>query len=82
MENECSLGVLHQRRKEIGLENADSVLQNGSHAFETHAGINRGLRERIQLAVGVAIELHEDEVPDFDVAAAIAGEFAIGVTFV
>jgi hypothetical protein len=25
--------------------------------------------------------LHEDEVPDFDVAAAIAGKFAIGVAF-
>jgi hypothetical protein len=32
--------------------------------------------------VADAIELHEDEVPDFDVAAAIAAEFAIGVALV
>ncbi len=31
------------------------------------------------LPLGVAIELHEDEIPDFDVAAAVAGKFAVGV---
>src|SRR4029077_19995117 len=30
----------------------------------------------------VAVELHEDQIPDFDVAAAIAGELAVGVSFV
>src|SRR5262249_37431915 len=28
-----------------------------------------------------AIELHENEIPDFDVTAALAGEFAVGVAF-
>ncbi len=41
-------------------------------------GFGRGLR----LAAGVAIELHEDQIPDFDVAAAIAGELAIGVALI
>src|SRR5258708_2552783 len=31
------------------------------------------------LAGPKAVELHEDEIPDFNVAAAVAGEFAIGV---
>ncbi len=36
-------------------------------------GFGRGL----SVPLASAVELHEDEVPDFDVAAAVAGEFAI-----
>ena len=95
-------------------------MEDGGDAFKAHAGVNAGLRQRIEPR-GVApkpgrvhrthrswsgrnrevpssvpflsdivvsrqpaswrkaVELHEDEIPDFDVAAAIAGEFAIGV---
>src|SRR5205807_9545485 len=39
-------------------------------ALETHAGIDRGLGQRIHVALLVAVVLHEDEVPDLDVAIA------------
>src|SRR5690606_18458692 len=37
----------------------------------THAGVHTGFGQRCQLAVGIAIELHEHQVPDFDVAIAV-----------
>src|SRR5690606_11928879 len=40
-------------------------------ALQPHAGIHAGRRQRMQLAVGGAIELHEDVVPDLDVAVAV-----------
>ena len=40
-------------------------------------GFGRGL----SVPARVAIELHEDEIPDFDVASAIAGKFAVGMAF-
>ena len=45
-------------------------LQNGRDAFEAHAGVDRRPRQRSQLAVQIAVELHEDEIPDFDETAA------------
>src|SRR5688572_6548936 len=47
------------------------ALHHGSGALEAHAGVDRGLRKRSQLAVGRALELHEHEVPDLDVAVAL-----------
>ena len=47
------------------------MLQYGGDALQPHAGIDRGLGQRMQRAFVVAIELHEHEVPDFDVAVAI-----------
>ena len=41
-----------------------------------------GLGSGFKRAGGVAIELHEDQIPDFDVTAALAGELAIGVALV
>ncbi len=41
-------------------------------------GLGRGL----SVPVDIAIELHEDEIPDFHVAAALAAELAIGVALV
>src|SRR5215472_11748806 len=70
---------VNQWHEEIGLEDADLVLQHCSHAFETHARIDRLLRQRIQLAARIPVELHEDKIPNLDVAAAIAGKLAIRV---
>src|SRR5690606_4998430 len=42
-----------------------------SDALEAHAGIDGRLRQRRQHALLVAVELHEDEVPDLDVAVAV-----------
>ncbi len=54
-----------------------TCFKDGGGAFEAHAGVHRRLRQGIEVAGSVAIELHEDEVPDFDVAAAVAGKRAV-----
>ena len=41
-----------------------------------------GLGSGLSLPLDVAVELHEDEVPDFDVAAAVAGEGTVGVSLI
>ena len=47
------------------------MLQDRSNALQTHAGIHARCRQRLQRAVGLAVELHEHVVPDLDVAVAI-----------
>ena len=71
-----------QRSKQICVEVADFVFEDGGHAFEAHAGVDGRLRQGIELAASVAVELHEDEVPDFDIASAVAGKSAIGVALI
>ena len=72
--------VLRVRRLRRGLdqlhEQVDVVvrvhaLHDGGHALEAHAGVHRWLGERGHRAVGRALELHEDEIPDLDVAVAV-----------
>src|SRR5262245_28553262 len=72
-------GALQQRNKEIGVVVGDDALQDGGGAFKAHAGVHAGLGQRGQDAAGVAVELHKNKVPDFDVAAAVARKFAMGV---
>jgi hypothetical protein len=47
------------------------MLQHRRDALEAHPGIDRGLGQRMHDAVLVAVELHEDVVPDLDVAVAV-----------
>ena len=47
------------------------ALHHGRDTLETHARIHGRLRQRRQRAVGRAVELHEHEVPDLDVAIAV-----------
>ena len=47
------------------------ALQHGSNAFQAHAGIDTGTRQARHVAGGIALELHEHQVPDFDVAVAV-----------
>ena len=61
---------------------ADFALQDGGKAFEARAGVDRRFWQRRDGSRGITVELHEDEVPDFDVAAAIAAEFAVGVALI
>src|SRR5580704_9451915 len=75
-------GLAHYWLKQIGVEVADFAFEDGGHAFQTQAGIDGRLRQGIEFAGCVAIELHEDQVPDFDVAAALATEFAVGMALV
>src|SRR5881398_32581 len=74
--------MIDQRHEEVGVVVRDDALQDGGDTFEAHARVDAGLRQGSELTARVAVELHEDEVPDFDVAAAIAREFAIGVALI
>src|SRR5262249_50224601 len=59
-------GMLDDRADEVSLVVGDLALQDGGDALQAHAGIDRRPRKSSQLAAGVAIVLHEDQVPDFD----------------
>ena len=68
-------GLARRRLDEI-LEEIDLVvrvhaLQHRGDALEAHAGVDRRLRQRVERAFLVAVELHEHEVPDLDVAVAV-----------
>ena len=76
-------GALDQRRKQIRLEVRELALQHGGDALEAHAGVDRGLGQGRELVAGRlaqridhgrAVELHEDEVPDLDVAGVVLAE--------
>ena len=65
-----------RRRLDQVLEKIDLVvrvlaLQHRGDALETHAGVDRGLGQRMQHALVIAVELHEHQVPDLDVAVAV-----------
>jgi hypothetical protein len=47
------------------------ALHHGGDALQPHAGIDAGFGQGDVRAVWLAIELHEDEVPDFDEAVAV-----------
>src|SRR5579863_4007158 len=47
------------------------ALHDGGDALEPHAGVDRGLRQRRQRAVGTALELHEHQIPYLDVTIAL-----------
>ena len=64
-------GGSDQRLEQIYLVIGMDTLQHRRNAFKAHAGIDRGLGQRMHDAGLVAVELHEDVVPDFDVAVAV-----------
>jgi hypothetical protein len=47
------------------------VLKHRADSLQAHAGVHRRRRQRMQHAVGGAVELHEDVVPDLDVTIAV-----------
>ena len=55
------------------------ALQNGRDAFKSHACIDGRGGKRGHFAGSVAVELHEDQIPDLDPAAAGAGQIAVAV---
>ena len=63
-------GVLDDGLDEIGFVVGKMALEHSGKAFETHAGIDGRLGQRREFAIGRAIELHENEIPNFDKAAA------------
>ena len=52
-------------------------MEDGSDAFEAHAGVHARLGEGVQLTVAITVVLHEHQIPDFNVAAAVARERAL-----
>src|SRR5436309_15020745 len=47
------------------------ALQHRGDALETHAGVDRGLGQRMHHALVIPVELHEHQVPDLDIAVAV-----------
>jgi len=72
------LDAIHDSAKEIGVEIRRHALEDGCEALEARASVDGRLRQRYYVARGVAIELHEDEIPDLEPAPAIAGGVALG----
>ena len=64
-------GVLQQVGEEVDLVVAVHVLQHRGQALQAHAGVHAGLGQPVHRAVFGAVELHEDVVPDLDVAVAV-----------
>src|SRR4029077_10038852 len=73
-------GALHERDKEVSVVVRDDALKNGGDTFETHPGVYARFRQGIEYPAGIAVKLHEDEIPDFDIAAAITRKLAIGMS--
>ena len=64
-------GGIDQVTEQIGLEHALDALQDAGHALQPHAGVDRGTRQRHALLLRHLLELHEDEVPEFEEAVAV-----------
>ena len=47
------------------------ALQHRGDSFQAHARVNRRLGQGLQPALGIPVELHEDQVPDLHEAVAI-----------
>ncbi|OPZ06361.1 MAG: hypothetical protein BWZ09_00430 [Alphaproteobacteria bacterium ADurb.BinA305] len=62
---------LDQRLEQVDLVVGVHMLQHRRDALQAHAGVHRGLGQRMHHALLVAVELHEHVVPDLDVAVAI-----------
>ena len=64
-------GSRQQLREQIDLVVAVHMLQHGCQPLQAHAGVHTRLGQRVHHAVLGAVELHEDVVPDLDVAVAV-----------
>ncbi len=68
---------VHDRLVAVRLVDRDDSLEDARRALEAHAGVDVLLRERRDRAVGVQLELHEDEVPELEVPLAGAARRAL-----
>ena len=64
-------GGLDQMLEQVDVVVRVHALHHGADALQAHAGVHRGLGQRHHAAVGRAVELHEDQVPDLDVPVAV-----------
>ena len=65
------LRPLEQRHEKVGVEIGVDSLQGRRDTLQAGTGIDRRLRQRSQDSFLIAIELHEDQVPDLDNSAAL-----------
>ena len=72
------LNLLDVRQEQIGLEAVgDHTLKNQREPLEADAGVDVLLWERGQGAVGLAVVLLEDEIPDLDPSSAVLRRRAV-----
>ena len=64
-------GGRDQRLEQIDFVVVVHVLHDRREPLQSHAGIHRRFRQGLHVALGIAVELHENQVPDFDVAIAV-----------
>ena len=65
------LGGRQQVDEQVDLVVRVHVLQHRGQALQAHAGVDALLGQRRHVALRVAAELHEHEIPDLDVAVAV-----------
>ncbi len=68
---EQTRGLVNEVDEEVDVVVVGDALHHRRHALEARAGIHRRLRQRRELAVGRAVELHEHEIPDLDPTVAV-----------
>ncbi len=73
-------GLADQRLEQVDLIVGVHVLQDRRQALQAHAGIHARRRQRLQRAIGLAVELHEHQVPDFDETVTVLIRRARGAT--
>src|SRR3954452_20579743 len=59
---------IDQVTEQIGFEYALDALQDAGHALQPEAGVDGGARQRLALLLRHLLELHEDQVPEFEEA--------------
>ncbi len=62
------LDPVHQDLEPVGLVDSDHVLLDRGGPVEPEPGVDHGLRQRRQRPVGRQVVLHEDEVPELEIA--------------
>src|SRR5262249_55721343 len=60
------LGGFDERLEEIYVVDRLHTLQDGGHTLKAHTGVDGGLGQRDTVARSALLELHEDEVPEFE----------------
>mmetsp|Transcript_65922 Transcript_65922/g.187259 ORF Transcript_65922/g.187259 Transcript_65922/m.187259 type:complete len:297 (+) Transcript_65922:2540-3430(+) len=60
------LDVVEDAREHVGVVVAALVHEHRGHPLEAHAGVDALCRQLDEAAVGLAVELHEDVVPDLE----------------
>ena len=60
--------LLHNTGKQIDFVVAVHALQNSRHTLKTHTRIHAGLRQRIETAIGISIELGEYQILELNEA--------------